>query len=135
MEEEARLLGYPPCCVKAHYERQAVFNQVFYKLVERAAGGDEIEMKRILEQDVQVAAETPEEEAALKEAMEFTPAPYTSFHMCKACVGDEEQRRLEALKAVPSTRPRDRQGACRADRRTHNSPAPACSLKISASRT
>jgi hypothetical protein len=89
MDEEARLLGYPACCVKAHYERQAKFNKVFYQLVKRAAGGDETEMKRILEEDIEVAAETPEEEAAMKEAQEFEPALYTSFHMCVACAGDE----------------------------------------------
>lgn len=103
IDEEARLLGYPVCCVKAHYERQAKFNKVFYELVKRTAGGDEAEMKRILEEDIEVAAETAEEEAAMKEAMEFEPAPYTSFHMCPACTADENStggklsKRYEAL--------------------------------------
>jgi hypothetical protein len=35
-----------------------------------------------------VSVETPEEEAAMEKAMDFTPAPFTSFHMCAACASD-----------------------------------------------
>lgn len=88
MEEEARLTGYPECCVKAHYERQLMFNQVFYRLLQRTGGGNLEEMQRILREDIAMGPETPEEEAAMKEAMEFLPAPFTSFHMCAACAAD-----------------------------------------------
>jgi hypothetical protein len=90
MDEEARLLGYPPCCVRAHYERDALLNSAFYKLVKRAAKGDVTEMKRILAEDVRVSPETAEEKGAFEKATKFVPARFTSFHMCDACVADPE---------------------------------------------
>jgi hypothetical protein len=90
MDEEARLLGYPPCCVRQHYERDALLNRTFRKLVERAAGGKVEEMKRILAEDVGVAPETEEEKQAFDKATKFVPAKFTSFHMCDACVADAE---------------------------------------------
>lgn len=88
MEEEARLLGYPVCCVRAHYERDALFDRAFYMLVERTGGGDIAEMQRILREDVEMAPETDEEKAMVKAATEFTPAPFTSFHVCDECASD-----------------------------------------------
>jgi hypothetical protein len=90
MDEEARLLGYPPCCVRAHYERDALCNSTFYKMVERAAKGDAAEIKRIVVEDVGVSPETAEEKAAFEEATTFVPAKFTSFHMCDACAADPE---------------------------------------------
>jgi hypothetical protein len=90
MGEEARLLGYPLCCVRAHYERDALLNSTFYKLVERAAKGDVAEMKRILAEDVGVSPETAEEKAAFNRATTFVPAKFTSFHMCDGCATDPE---------------------------------------------
>jgi hypothetical protein len=90
VDEEARLLGYPSCCVRAHYERDAQLNSAFYKLVERCANGDVVEMKRILTEDVTVVAESAEERAAFEEATKLVPAEFTSFHMCDACAADPE---------------------------------------------
>jgi hypothetical protein len=90
MDEEARLLGYAPCCVQAHYERDTLMNSTFYKLVERAAKGDVSEMKRILAEDVGVSPETAEEKAAFERATKFAPAKFTSFQMCDACAADPE---------------------------------------------
>jgi len=80
------LLGYPTCCVQAHYERNALMDATFYKMIERVAKGDISEMQRLLRDDVEVAAETEEEREARQRATIFTPAPYTSFHMCQSCI-------------------------------------------------
>ena len=88
MDEEAQLLGYPPCCVRAHYDRAALLDRTFYKMLERTANGNVEEMQRLIREDAALKAETPDEESALKEATEFTPAPFTSFHMCSACAAD-----------------------------------------------
>lgn len=39
MDDEARLLGYPPCCVRAHYDRTSLLDQTFYKMLERTGAG------------------------------------------------------------------------------------------------
>jgi hypothetical protein len=44
-------------------------------LLKRMARGDVHEMRRILREDIGMSAETAEEEAAMKQAMEFTAAP------------------------------------------------------------
>src|SRR5260221_987874 len=90
MEQEAQLLGYPLCCVRAHYDRASLLDRTLYKMLERTANGNVEEMQRLLCEDAEIKAETPEEQAALKEATEFTPAPYTSFYMCPACIADQD---------------------------------------------
>jgi hypothetical protein len=88
IEQEARLLGYPPCCVQDHYRRQKLFNRAFALMLERTAGGDSAEMQRIVREDVQMSPQTPEEIAALREAVGFVFAPFTSFTMCDSCIND-----------------------------------------------
>ncbi len=90
MEEEARLLGYPTCCVRAHYERDALLNRTFYDMVERTAKGSVSEMKRILAEDVAVSPETPEEIAAFERATTLVWAKHTSINMCDACAADPQ---------------------------------------------
>ena len=89
MDEEARLLGYPPCCVRDHYRRDALMRITFYRMLERASGGDLDEIKRLLREDVQLVAETSEEIDGLAEAREFRPAPFTSFNMCPDCAAQD----------------------------------------------
>jgi hypothetical protein len=91
IEQEARLLGYPRCCVREHYERDSLLDHTFYKMLERQSMGDVQEMQRLLREDAEVSAQTVEEQEAIKKATEFTPAPYTSFHMCPACIAGTEQ--------------------------------------------
>jgi hypothetical protein len=85
VEEEAELLGYPACCVGEHYQRNRIVNATFYKILERTAGGNSDEMKRLLREDAELVAETDEEKAAFAKATNFKPAPFTSFHMCEGC--------------------------------------------------
>jgi hypothetical protein len=88
MEEEALLLGYPLCCVQAHYERGALLYRTFYTMLDRRAKGDVAEMRRLVREKVKVTPETQDEEADLRRATEFTLAPFTSFHICGACAAD-----------------------------------------------
>jgi hypothetical protein len=58
-------------------------------MVDRVSRGDRDEAKRIVRDDVAVAAETPEELAMLGEAQAIKPARFTSFHMCDECAASE----------------------------------------------
>ncbi len=60
---EARLLGYPECCVAAHYRRTLAFHRATLAVLARAAGG----------------------QAALDAAGAVTPCPFTSLNMCDPC--------------------------------------------------
>jgi|SRR3569833_1137676 len=84
---EAKLLGYPLCCVAHHHEIQTARDRLFYLLLERHSGGDIKKARRLIQDDVSMAAETPEEIAAA----ELTSKPpvsarFTSFIMCDACI-------------------------------------------------
>lgn len=83
--DEARLLGYPACCVEAAYYRDECLDHAYYEILKRASGGDEDRMRRLIDEDAQLAAETPEEDALLETAGDVVRAPFTSIHMCPAC--------------------------------------------------
>lgn len=85
MEDEARLLGYPPCCVRDHYRRNRMFDEALMLMFQRISGGDEEEMKRIVREDVGVSPETEWEKSLLAEATVHRPAPFTSVNMCASC--------------------------------------------------
>ena len=61
IEQEARLLGYPTCCVRDHYRRSRMFHEGFALMLHRTSGGDEDEMRRIVREAVQMIAETERE--------------------------------------------------------------------------
>ncbi len=90
MEQEARLLDYPPCCVAAHYQRSAAFHNASLAMLRRAAGGDQDGMRRLLAGGAPLAPKTGEEQAAYRASMAITPCPFTSFNMCNACGEDRE---------------------------------------------
>lgn len=106
MEQEAHLLGYPPCCVRDHYRRSRMFHEGFTLMLHRTSGGDEDEMRRILREDEQMIAETEQEKTLLGEATVQGSAPFTSLNMCPACSGDPDSpamrmsRQYEALARV-----------------------------------
>jgi hypothetical protein len=85
-----------------HYERDTLLNCTFYKMLERTAKGDVAEMQRLAREDVKVKAETPEEQADLRRATEFTPVGFTSFYMCAACAADESRPARAAVGVRPS---------------------------------
>ncbi len=103
IEQEARLLGYPPCCVRDHYRMSRMFHEGFALMLHRTSGGDEDEMRRIVREDVQMTPRTEREKALLGEATDLHPAIFTSVSMCPACAGDPDSpamrmsRQYEAL--------------------------------------
>jgi hypothetical protein len=83
--EEARLLGFPECCVADHHARLRIFHDLTLAWLERRAGGDEAAMKRLLEAGVELRPEGTDEETALERALALAVAPFTSINMCVAC--------------------------------------------------
>jgi hypothetical protein len=99
MAQEARLLGYPNCCVIDQYRRNRLMNAGFYRMLQRTSGGNIHEMQRIVRERVQMRPETPEEIADIQAACYRVPAPFTSFYMCGACNADLQRpaRRISAV--------------------------------------
>lgn len=96
VEQEARLLDYPACCVAAHYGRNAAFHRASLAMLGRAAGGDEGEMRRLLAEGAPLRPESEAEQAALQACMTVTPCPYTSFNMCLRCCADADRPAAQA---------------------------------------
>lgn len=82
---EARLLGFPECCVAAHYRRALGFHRLRLAMLGRAAGGDAESMARLLRDGVQIAPANSDERAALDAATSLIPCPFTSLNMCESC--------------------------------------------------
>ncbi|MDE0334237.1 MAG: hypothetical protein OXI64_04710 [Defluviicoccus sp.] len=90
VEQEARLLGFPVCCVEAHYAGVAAFEGAAFEMLSRRADGDEEAIRRLVEGDEPVRPETDEERALLSGAMSVNPARNTSLNMCEKCAVDPE---------------------------------------------
>ena len=86
--QEARLLGFPECCVAAHYATAAALEHAHLELIRKRAGGEEAEMRRLAAASRPVLPETEEERARLAAALQVRPAPHTSLNMCAACGAD-----------------------------------------------
>ena len=98
LAQEARLLGFPECCVAAHYATGAALERARFDLIEARAGGDEAEMRRLAAAGESVPPETDAERARMAEAVQVRPAPYTSLNLCAACAAGPRSpgRRLAA---------------------------------------
>ena len=83
--DEARLLGYPTCCVEAHYARSRDYQIAWLSILEREAGGEEAEMRRLLADGAPLTPASDDERARLEAAMAVRTAPFTSVNMCQAC--------------------------------------------------
>ncbi len=88
--DEARLLGYPPCCVEAHYAHSRDYRIVWLSILDRAAGGDEAEMRRLLADGAPLTPATDDERVRLEAAMAVRTAPFTSVNMCAACAASTD---------------------------------------------
>lgn len=84
--EEARLLNYPECCVRGHYERAADYQRVWLDLLRRKAGGDEQKAADMLAANEPLEPETDEDLKRLEAAMRAIPVPFTSINACEACI-------------------------------------------------
>jgi len=85
---EARLLGYPECCVAAHYDRADAWHRLTLAVLGRRAGGDATRMRALIEDGAKIAPETVEEKALYAEATGFATLPFTSWNLCASCVTD-----------------------------------------------
>ncbi len=88
--EEATLLGFPECCVAAHYANAEAFERAVFEMLRRRAGGDEAAVRRIVESGAPIAPETEEERAALAALALLAPAPWTSLNLCASCAADPD---------------------------------------------
>lgn len=82
--EEARLLGYPLCCVENRHRCLLLGEDTFFRAAMRAANGDEAEARRMILADVEFEFEG-ELAARIEEAMELRPCRFTSVYMCPRC--------------------------------------------------
>jgi len=94
--DEARLLGYPACCVEAHHARSRDYQIAWLSILEREADSEETEMRRLLADGAPLMPATDDERSRLEAAMKVHAAPFTSVNMCEACAAssDSAARRL-----------------------------------------
>ncbi len=85
IKQEARLLGYPLCCVRDHYYRGRMMKDAMHQMLLRTSGGSIPEMQRLIRYDVEMTPTTPEEVAGIQAATRLIWAPFTSFCMCLSC--------------------------------------------------
>ena len=83
--DEARLLGYPVCCVEAHYLRSREYQMVWLSILSREAGGQEAEMRRLLVDGATLTPANDDERARLEATITFRTVAFTSVNMCQAC--------------------------------------------------
>ena len=85
MAEEARLLGYPPCCVAAHYERALRYHRATLSMLRRLGGDDPVRMQELLAGGANMAPATDDEIADLDAAFAIDAAPFGSWNRCAPC--------------------------------------------------
>ena len=85
MSAEARLLGYPVCCVVAHYDRAVRYHRAIFSILRRLAGGDEGRMQELLSGGAALAPRTQEEIEDMEAAFDLQPASFGSWNKCPHC--------------------------------------------------
>lgn len=96
--DEAWLLGYPECCVAAHYDRADAWHRLTVAVLGREAGGDEGAVLSMLRAGVAVRPVTDAEQRLYAAATGFAPSPFGSWNMCESCASnpDSPSARLAA---------------------------------------
>jgi hypothetical protein len=84
VEEEARLLGYPLCCVVDHHARRRHYHALMVELI-AASRADEIERRRFVAAELSPSLRNESDRARLVEALGVSLAPFTGIAMCPAC--------------------------------------------------
>lgn len=92
--EEARLLGYPECCVAAHHAQAAIFHRLVVKWVTEDAEGDEAKMRALYGTEIDLAPRNEAERLLLDEAYDIVPCPFGSWNACPSCQTDEDSPSL-----------------------------------------
>jgi hypothetical protein len=90
MADEARLLAYPDCCVRAHYLRAEGWNRATLSILSRHCEGDEEKMKKMLASEQLPLPETDEEKMIYQMAYSVYPAKMGSWNMCAKCRDSDE---------------------------------------------
>ena len=92
--EEARLLGYPECCVRGYHATLRKINEAEYGIALRDSGGDPENLRARLKEGFVIEARDEEEARALEP--NWSLAPFTSVFLCESCQAMEESpgRRL-----------------------------------------
>jgi len=88
MTEEARLLGYPECCVAAHYDRTLRYHRATLSILKRLTNGNEPQMISLLTGGANFAPVTNNEISDFEEAFNIHPANQGSWNMCTRCVSN-----------------------------------------------
>jgi hypothetical protein len=98
--DEARLLNYPDCCVRAHYDRAAEYQRIWLDMLRRKAGGDDQKAADLLAANEPLEPETDEDIKRLEAAMRAIPVPFTSINACDACIngGPSAPANVKSLK-------------------------------------
>jgi hypothetical protein len=98
LAQEARLLGYPECCVADHYRRNLAYQKLWLEMLSDQSGGDEAAMRLKLTNSVSLDPASDDMRRRLEAAMKTHPAPFTSINMCDSCRDDQDSpsRRLSA---------------------------------------
>jgi hypothetical protein len=86
MMEEARLLGYPECCVNAHYERAMRYHRGTLAILKRLASGDDIKMQELFIGGAQLAPVTLQEIDCFDAAFDIHEPQLGSWNTCPECV-------------------------------------------------
>ena len=95
MSAEARLLGYPVCCVVAHYDRAVRYHQAIFSILRRLARGEEPRMAALLQGGAALAPKTQAEIAHMEAAFDLQPAPYGSWNRCQHCARSDNSPSAE----------------------------------------
>lgn len=85
MTEEARLLGYPECCVNAHYERARRYHQGTLAILKRLANGNENKMQKLFAGGAHLVPVTQQEIDDFDAAFDIHEPRFGSWNMCGAC--------------------------------------------------
>jgi hypothetical protein len=88
VDAEARLLGYPCCCVAQHHARTLAYEHLLAQRTERLTRGDQARMMRLVEAGVEPMPATRAEWDEVVALTRIAPAPGTSVNMCDACARD-----------------------------------------------
>lgn len=101
---EARLLGYPECCVRAHQEQSLAFANFWVELAQRFAGGDETRLSELARSGWLPSPRDDGERNRMLDALAADIEPMTSINRCPACRAGGAQsaaaREGGALRAV-----------------------------------
>ena len=85
MAEEASLLGYPECCVRAHYERACRYHRGTLSILKRLGKGDQNQMQALAIGNAHLIPVTAQEIEDFDLAFKIHAPRVGSWNMCDSC--------------------------------------------------